>query len=334
MPRPTENGYPVIAWTANDKRLTHELLSILHKNDTLRRGVWPRRGENISGQNNPITKSDHRRNIARKLLKNESRIIDLLEDPKALCHYQRVIKYQLARLETTWKKAKETLGITIAGLPNEDSIYDRSYETQEKWDEVKQICPWFFKMRDMVEDGFADERTAITESETEVSLDPVESRDRRRPDRDCEMDDVREDYGVDDVEAEVFDNRQSSCSSNKTHTTVATSHAFSTSSQTALLFPAVENPSRQTSSLTSDLSEGLRQAQAAENKRKCFCSVEKEETKRLEIRERFATENRRLGLEEKRLEMEERVEMRRLALEEKKVAIRQRQLDMGQMGPA
>ena len=59
-------------------------------------------------------------------------------------------------------------------------------------------------MRDMVEDGFVDERTAITESETEVSLNPVESHDRRRPDRDSEMDDVQEDYGVDDVEEEVL----------------------------------------------------------------------------------------------------------------------------------
>lgn len=327
MPRPTENGYPVIAWTANDKRLTHELLNVLQEDDSIRRGIWLRRGEKISGQQNPITKSDHRRNLARKLLKDETRIKDLLEDPKAVSHYQRVIKYQLARLETTWKKAKETLGITGAALRNEDFICDGSYETQEKWDEVKQICPWFFKMRDMI-DGFVDERAAITENEREVSLDPVQSRDRGTPDRDSEMDDVQENHGVDDAEVEIFDHGESSCSIIKTH---ITSHA---SSQIASSFPAVENSSRQTSSVTRELSEGLGQVRAAENKGKCFCSVEKEKTKRLEIRERFATENRRLGLEEKRLEMEERVEMRKLALEEKKVAIRQRQLDMGQMGPA
>lgn len=52
-----------------------------------------------------------------------------------------------------------------------------------------------------------------------------------------------------------------------------------------------------------------------------------EETKRLEIREKFA-------LEKRRLEMEERVEMRRLALEERKLDIHERQMGMGQMGPA
>lgn len=67
-------------------------------------------------------------------------------------------------------KSKQTLGITGAGRVNED-IWEGNNKISNKSDEVKQICPWFFKLRDMVEDRFDDVGAAITSSETDVLLD-------------------------------------------------------------------------------------------------------------------------------------------------------------------
>lgn len=50
--------------------------------------------------------------------------------------------------------------------------------------------------------------------------------------------------------------------------------------------------------------------------------TEVEKTKRLEIRDKYGTEGRRLDLEEKRLAMEEKIAMRKLALKEDKLAIK------------
>lgn len=82
----------------------------------------------------------HRKKTARKLFKDDPRIKNLLEDPNALSHHRMAVKTQLAKLERTWKKAKKTLGITGAGLLNEDAILDGTKEIRNKWDEMKQIC--------------------------------------------------------------------------------------------------------------------------------------------------------------------------------------------------
>lgn len=66
------------------------------------------------------------------------------------------------------ERAKETLRITGAGLPNEDAIWDEPDTIQNKWEEVKKVCPWFYRMRDMVEDRFDDIGAAIANSESDV----------------------------------------------------------------------------------------------------------------------------------------------------------------------
>lgn len=143
MPKPSKDGYPTIAWNADGKRLIHKLFNVLEENNTIRRGIWPRRGEATSGS----TKTVHRKNIAKKLLRAEPKFKNLLENPKALTHYGIAVKNQLARLEDGWKKAKQSLGITGAGLVNEDDIWEGSNKLRNKWKEVKKIYPWFFKIR-------------------------------------------------------------------------------------------------------------------------------------------------------------------------------------------
>lgn len=136
-PKPTKESYPVIAWVADDKQLTHELFNTLKENDAIRRGIWPRKGETVSG----ISKAVHRRSLAKKFLEKEPKFKELSKDSKALTHYGNTIKNQLAKLEGSFRKAKETLGVTGAGLPNENAIWDGENEIRDKWHEVKQICP-------------------------------------------------------------------------------------------------------------------------------------------------------------------------------------------------
>ena len=42
-----------------------------------------------------------------------------------------------------------------------------------KWEEVKEMCPWFYRMRDMVGDRFDDIGAAITNSDADVTLEAI-----------------------------------------------------------------------------------------------------------------------------------------------------------------
>lgn len=123
----------MIAWSAENKRLTHDLFNILQGNYSIRSGIWPRNGMTTSSQ----IKAIHQKNIARKLFKIDTRIRNLLEYPNALSHYATAVKHQLAKPERMWKKAEETLGITGAGLLYEDAILGGTKKIRNKWDEVK-----------------------------------------------------------------------------------------------------------------------------------------------------------------------------------------------------
>ena len=120
---PKENSYPPVAWNAKDKQLVKEIFTILEENSAIRKGIWPRRGENSGGK----SKISHFKILAKKLFQNEPVIKTFLKDEKAITHYGNAVKNQVARMEKGWKKAKITLTVTGAGLPHEDDIHERSY---------------------------------------------------------------------------------------------------------------------------------------------------------------------------------------------------------------
>lgn len=76
----------------------------------------------------------------------------------------------MARLEKGFKEARENLGITGGGLPNEDAIWPEG-EVRDKWEQVKITCPWYFRMKALVEDRFDDIGAAITNSGEGIDLD-------------------------------------------------------------------------------------------------------------------------------------------------------------------
>lgn len=158
--------YPPVAWNADDKRLVKKIFTILEENSSIRKGIWPRKGEN-SGRKSKIS---HFKALAKKLFQNEPQIKNHLKEERAVTHYGSTVKNQVARLEKRWKKAKETLGVTGAGLPHEDDIYEGSY-IMDKWHEVRVLCPWFYRMKILVGGRFDDIGAAITNSGEDIDLD-------------------------------------------------------------------------------------------------------------------------------------------------------------------
>ena len=82
-------------------------------------------------------------------------------------------------MEDEFKKAKNLMGTTGAGFENEHAIAEGSNAIQNKWDEVNQFCPWFYRMRNMVIDRFDDIKAAITNSETDIMLNAQQSGDKQ-----------------------------------------------------------------------------------------------------------------------------------------------------------
>lgn len=64
----------------------------------------------------------YRKTLAGKLLGPDPKFTLLLNHPKALSHFEKAIKSQIARLEKNWKEAKESLGVTGPGLTNGEAI--------------------------------------------------------------------------------------------------------------------------------------------------------------------------------------------------------------------
>ena len=102
------------------------------------------------------------------------------------------------------------------------------------------------------------------------------------------------------------------------------------------IHPASPPPTTQTSGTTrrksgvmSDLKEGLKEVAAVKNEGKRLYDVGVEDTKRLEIREKYKFEQRRLDLEDKLMKQEKKIEMRKLALEERRLAMQMGEMEGG-----
>ncbi|MCJ1344479.1 hypothetical protein MMC31_002682 [Peltigera leucophlebia] len=163
---PKDNPYPPIAWNAEDKRLVKEIFTILEKNSTIQKGIWLHRGENFGGK----SKISHFKILARKLFQNELQIKDFLKEEKAVTHYENAIKNQVAQLEKRWKKAKVTLIVTGAGLPYEDDIHKGLY-IMNKWHKVRVVYPWFYRIKNLVDNCFEDIGAVITNSGKDIDID-------------------------------------------------------------------------------------------------------------------------------------------------------------------
>lgn len=309
-----KGAFPSIPWSADNRRLISELLTILQQEVYLRKGLWPHRGETPLAQ----SKATNQRYLAKKLLRNEPSIMNYLSDPTAVIYYGLGIKNRVARLEKGWIEARQILGADGASLPDEHSIYEGGphAELQEKWDVVKRNCPWFYRMRDLVgdylenvvgatlQDGSRGKRKDATPDEEE--------------DAEGDNHDLQEESRSDTIVCHQTSPPASAAETSSTGNSLTTTGGVSISPRVAASCPSQRQGSPE---LVELVIEVLKRESAAMNDRKRRRDVDEEETKRIEIRERSQ-------VEKMRIDMEEKIAMRRLALEERQLALQERQFSL------
>lgn len=123
---------PLIVWTADSRRLIYQLFTILEENNSIRKDIWPQKGNK--------SKTVNYRNLARKLFAQETDIGNRLEDPKVLAHYGMTVKNQISKLKKGFKTAKEMLRVTDSGLLHEGEIREDT-KLMSIWKEVELFCP-------------------------------------------------------------------------------------------------------------------------------------------------------------------------------------------------
>ena len=64
------------------------------------------------------------------------------------------------------------MGITSAGLSHKDDIHEGSY-IMDKQHEVQILCPWFYRIKLLVDNWFDDIGAAITNSGKDIDLDII-----------------------------------------------------------------------------------------------------------------------------------------------------------------
>ena len=169
-------AYPTVLWSANNKHLVFKLFDMLETNDNLQRGIWPQKGDNVSGLNKVVVC----KNITKKLLETKTKYKHLMTNLQALTHYENSVKNQLHKLKKNWKNAKETLRVTDAGLVYENKIWPRENEICSKWKEVKEVFLWYYRIKKLVEDRFDDVGAAITNRKTDVLLSDRQSDNKKK----------------------------------------------------------------------------------------------------------------------------------------------------------
>ncbi len=122
---------PPIVWTADNRRLIYQLFTILEENNSIQKGIWPRKGEHGNK-----SKAVNYRNLARKLFAQETDIGNRLEDPKVLAHYGMTVENQISKLQKGFETAKEMLRVTGSGVLDKGEIREDT-KLRSIWKEVE-----------------------------------------------------------------------------------------------------------------------------------------------------------------------------------------------------
>ena len=326
---------PPIVWTADNRRLIYQLFTILEENSSIRKGIWPRKGEHGNK-----SKTVNYRNLARKLFAQETDIGNRLDDPKVLAHYGMTIKNQLSKLEKGFKTAKDMLRVTGSGLLHEGEIREDT-ELMSIWKEVELCCPWFYRMKNMVEDRFDDIGAAITNSGGEIEVDLMGKRKSATPNEagnpqaplppdtgldgnldgnsppwpsNNEEDDISDVEDLGSQQPSQFPDPSPTPSSSKKPAHRPSVFAFSSHQNGGL---------RKKPALLDQLTDGLEKVRVAKYERKRAFDAGVQETERIKILE----ETKRIAIREesevqkRRIETEKELENRRLALQEREMAL-------------
>lgn len=152
-------SYPQVSWSANDRALTWELITILEENNYLKRAIWRGPEEATVGK----TKTTTYKELAIKLFGEKLEYRNHMKLQAGKDFYATSVKGQIGRIESAYKKAKQELGVTGAGLLTENEIWPNS-ELSDKWHQIKATCPYFYRLRDLLGERFNVSDHCITNS--------------------------------------------------------------------------------------------------------------------------------------------------------------------------
>lgn len=110
---------PAIKWAADDYKLTSQLIEVLSNYPSLCKGIWPRVEERVTG----TSKIKCCQNIAKQLFSEHEVYGPYIQNKReGIQVYGQSVKYQVQKMETTWKAEYKMLQVTGAGLDHEDEI--------------------------------------------------------------------------------------------------------------------------------------------------------------------------------------------------------------------
>lgn len=247
-------------------------------------------------------------------------------------------------LQKGFKTAKEMLRVTGSGLLHEGEIREDT-ELMSIWKEVEQFCPWFYRMKSMVEDRFDDIGAAITNSGGEIELDLMGKRKSATPNEaeSSQAPLLPSDTGPDgnlgnsppwptDDEEDEISNVEDLGSQQPSQFPV--SGSAPSSSKKPAIRPSVSTFSshqngglRKKPAVLDQLTEGLEKVGVAKYERKRAFDAGVQETQRIKVLE----ETKGIAIQEesdikkRRIETEKELENRRLALQEREMALREKE---------
>ena len=113
----------------------------MEDNNFLKRAIWPAPGDATVGK----TKTTTYKKLAERLFGGEKpNYLEHMLEKAGKQFYSQSIKGQMRQIQDAYKKAKEQLGVTGAGLLNKDDIWPDS-GLFGKWTEVKGTRPYFYR---------------------------------------------------------------------------------------------------------------------------------------------------------------------------------------------
>ena len=109
-----------LKWAIEYYKLIFHLIDVLSDYISFRKGIWPGIEEHVSG----TSKIKYCQDIAKQLLL-EYEIYGFYVQNKGekLQAYGQLVKYQVQKMETTWKPTFKMLQVTGDGLDHEDEIW-------------------------------------------------------------------------------------------------------------------------------------------------------------------------------------------------------------------
>lgn len=165
---PSKTDVPALKWAANDHALAYALIDVLVQYPSLKSNIWPAPGDKVSGK----PKSAHYQDLAARLLAEYEPYDNFVKTAEGRKTYGTSVGAQLRQMASKWRRARDALGVTGAGLNHETDIWEdeKGDKLRNIWTTVKQSCPYFYALKPLL-----GERMLVTDHAIHNSIDHIDT---------------------------------------------------------------------------------------------------------------------------------------------------------------